>query len=115
MYILMKCNFIFIVTDQNFKSKNKIFNSFKNMIGKHKDFNIKEVKLIFNKVDKKINEEELIKTCSLSGDIDFDDFIFPPIYKNTKNYNRFNTLSAGNGKVPIDLMNISESILRVVS
>lgn len=115
MYILMKCNFIFIVTDQDFKLKYKIFNSFKNMIGKHKDFNIEEVRLVFNKVDKKIDEENLIKFCSLNENINFNDFVFPPIYYNKRNYSKFDTLSIGNGKIPVDLMNFTEKILDIIN
>lgn len=122
MYILMKCNYIFVVTDQNFEKRAKIYSSFKNMIGRYEGFNIEDVKFVFNKVSEEISEKELKDKISKfrdSGDdnidIDVDSFIFSPIYMNKKRFGRLNTLSAGVGNVPADLMVLAENILKLTN
>lgn len=120
MYILMKCNYIFIVTDQDFEKRMKIYESFKNMIGRYEGFNIEDVRFIFNKVEDNINEEDLssrILAIKDGGgeDITLKDFILPAICTNKKRGLQFDTLSVGRGNIPADLMSLAENIMNLTN
>lgn len=110
MYFIMKCNYLFIVSDEDFEGSIKTYQSFKNMIGIYPEINLREVKFVFNKVNPNYQEEYLVEDLKSNSLVDDNDFIFPPIYNDVKRFGKINTLSIND---TIEFHYLSKSIIEL--
>lgn len=111
MYFLMKCNFIFMVMDDDISVHYKTYRSLKDVVGRFDEFNVEQVKIVFNKLNRDYSIEKLKNLCEHTPIYNLDDFIFEPIYMDRSRFNSINTL---NNKIHSDMYNLTEAILNVM-